>query len=60
MRVIAVSCALAAGTLFVGACSSNSMPPATLGGLSRVANPSALGFDAGGNVLKNPCFATGN
>lgn len=55
-RHITIGCALAAGTLFFAACSSNSVPPTSGGpGLfaqSRI-SPAAT------NVLKNSCFSTG-
>jgi hypothetical protein len=55
MRQTIVGCALAAATLFVAACSAGgTAPPQTLPGL-----PNSISFDAGTNVLKNPCFATG-
>lgn len=58
MRHIIGGCAIVAGTLFFAGCSGG-IPPANPGAISALSNRTGLGFDASGNVLKNPCFTTG-
>lgn len=56
-RHITIGCALAAGTLFIAACSSSGIPP-TSGGPALFGQPARIS-PAGANILKNPCFSTG-
>jgi hypothetical protein len=55
-RHITIGCAIAAGALFITACSSSGMPP-TSGGPALFAQSHVSPLAA--NVLKNPCFSTG-
>jgi hypothetical protein len=55
-RHISIGCAIAAGALFITACSSSGMPP-TSGGPALFAQ--SRGIPMATNVLKNPCFSTG-
>jgi hypothetical protein len=55
-RHITIGCAIAAGALFITACSSSGIPP-TSGGPALLAQSRGISPDA--NLLKNPCFSTG-
>jgi hypothetical protein len=56
-RHITLGCAIAAGALFITACSSSSGIPPTYGGSALLAQTHGMPLAA--NVLKNPCFSTG-
>lgn len=58
-RHIAICCAFLAGALLLPACGTGSVPAANPAAFSALSNDRGLGFEAGTNVLKNPCFDTG-
>jgi hypothetical protein len=56
---IIIGCALSIGTLFIAACGNSGGITPSEGGATSPLQLARIGFDAGGNAVKNGDFATG-